>query len=246
MTLRNVDGARPAIDALNAAIRDNPLAAGLIGAGVAWMLLGGSKGLGTIAGLGVQGVRAGGSGAASAARGVASAASRVAGGLQQVAEDVSGAVTSIVPDSSMQETATDAAAGVVKAAENQWSTLASAGRDYGTAMQARLSDSLQRQPLMLGVIGLTIGAGIAAAFATTATEGALMGERGTDVRNRLQGFATEAKDIAGEVVSEIKKEAQMQGLTPGGAREAAAAIGEKARSVADAARDSLKEGVTRR
>ena len=39
------------VDRLTAAVRDNPLAAGLIGAGVAWMLLGGNKGLGKAAGL---------------------------------------------------------------------------------------------------------------------------------------------------------------------------------------------------
>ena len=41
----------PCLDRVNAAIRDNPLAAGLIGAGVAWMLFGGTKGFGVMAGV---------------------------------------------------------------------------------------------------------------------------------------------------------------------------------------------------
>ena len=41
-----LDRAGPVVDRLNAAIRDNPLAAGLIGAGIAWMLMGGAKGFG--------------------------------------------------------------------------------------------------------------------------------------------------------------------------------------------------------
>ena len=40
-----IDRAGPVIDRVNAAIRENPLAAGLIGAGVAWMLFGGAKDL---------------------------------------------------------------------------------------------------------------------------------------------------------------------------------------------------------
>ena len=45
-----LDRAGPVVDRLNTAIRDNPLAAGLIGAGLAWMLMGGAKGFGVVAG----------------------------------------------------------------------------------------------------------------------------------------------------------------------------------------------------
>jgi len=45
-----LDRVGPVVDRLNAAIRDNPLAAGLIGAGLAWMLMGGAKGFGVMAG----------------------------------------------------------------------------------------------------------------------------------------------------------------------------------------------------
>src|SRR3569833_4544400 len=81
--------ASPIVDRLNDAIRDNPLAAGLIGAGLAWMVFG-SKGLGAAAGLAkgaaagsvsavgavggatADGLRSAGNAAASAARGAAS------------------------------------------------------------------------------------------------------------------------------------------------------------------------------
>src|SRR5215217_6199822 len=90
MNIRNeIDRAAPMVDRINDAIRENPLAAGLIGAGLAWMLFG-AKGLGTVAGLAkdaavgtvsavgtlggatADGLRTAGKAAASAAQGAAS------------------------------------------------------------------------------------------------------------------------------------------------------------------------------
>ena len=51
MTVKEeLERAAPALDRVNEAIRDNPLAAGLIGAGLAWMLFG-AKGFGVMGGL---------------------------------------------------------------------------------------------------------------------------------------------------------------------------------------------------
>ena len=73
---------------------------------------------------------------------------------------------------------------------------AAAGREYGAAIQSRLSESLEQQPLLLGAIGLAIGAGIASTFATTAVESELMGEQGTAAREQLQGLAGDVTDRA--------------------------------------------------
>lgn len=44
MSLQNeLNRAQPIVVGLNAAIRENPLAAGLIGAGIAWILMGGTR-----------------------------------------------------------------------------------------------------------------------------------------------------------------------------------------------------------
>src|SRR5512142_1552033 len=101
MTMNHDNRAGSVVDRVNAAIRENPLAAGLIGAGIAWMLLGGAKGFGVTAG--VVKDAAGKAGAAatkagtSVANGLAKAGSTAGTGLKNTTSDVAGSVASIVP-----------------------------------------------------------------------------------------------------------------------------------------------------
>jgi hypothetical protein len=94
---------------------------------------------------------------------------------------------------------------------------------------------------LLGAIGLAIGAGIASTFATTAVESELMGEPGSAAREKLQGLAGDVTDRAKQIASDLKDEADRQGLTPDAAKSAAAEIGEKVKAVAGAGRESLAQ-----
>jgi hypothetical protein len=242
-----LDRAGPVVDRLNAAIRENPLAAGLIGAGVAWMLMGGAKGIGVMAGAAKDAANLAGSAAGTAGSAVASgltkAGSATTAGLKSAASDVAGSVVSLVPDISTTDTdkAYEAVADAGATVGDRFNTAAAAGREYGAAIKSRLSESLEKQPLLLGAIGLAIGAGIASTFATTAVESELMGEQGTAAREKLQGLTGEVTDRAKQVVSDLKDEADRQGLTANGAKSAAAGIGEKVKSVAGAGRDSVAQ-----
>jgi hypothetical protein len=252
------DRAAPVVDRVNAAIRDNPLAAGLIGAGVAWMLMGGARGFGVMAGAtkdaamgaaGIAGSVAGGASSAAAtvgsavASGLTRTGSATAAGLKSVASDVAGSVASLVPDISAPDTdkAFEAVTDAGQSVGTRINSAAAAGREYGSAIQSRLSESLEKQPLLLGAIGLAIGAGIASTFATTAVENELMGERGTAAREQLQGLAGGVTDRAKQIASDLKDEASRQGLTPDAAKSAAAGIGEKVKAVAGAGRDSVAQ-----
>src|SRR5215213_2443958 len=112
---KELDRAGPVVDRLNAAIRDNPLAASLIGAGIAWMLMGGAKGFGVMAGAAKGAAGMAGSAAASAGSAVASsvtkAGSATAAGLKSAASDMAGSVASLVPDISVPDTDTAFKAG---------------------------------------------------------------------------------------------------------------------------------------
>lgn len=250
MTMNHEDRAGAVVDRVNGAIRENPLAAGLIGAGIAWMLLRRAKGFGAMAG--VVKDAAGKAGAAaskagnSVATGLAKAGSTASAGLRTMASDVAGSVTSIVPDFSIPdtdksfETLSDARA----ARADRFDSAAIAGREYGAAIQSKLSGALERQPLLLGAIGLAIGAGIASTFATTAVEQELMGEQGSAVRERLQDVADDVKDRAKQVVADVKDEAIQQGLTADAVKSAAGGIGEKFKTVAGAGRDSVAQRFT--
>ncbi len=245
MTVQSeLNRAAPMIDGLNAAIRENPLAAGLIGAGVAWMLMGGAKGFGAMAGVAKAAAGKAGAAAASAgnavAGGLAKAGTNAAAGMKDVPSEAAGSVGSIVPDLSVSDTMDDARSFV----GDQLTSAAAASREYGSAIQSRLSESLERQPLLLGAIGLAIGAGIASAFATTSIESELMGQRGTAAREKFQELATDAKDRARQVLSDMRDEADKQGLTTAAAKNAAGDIAEKVKAVAGEARGSVTQSLS--
>lgn len=243
-----LDRASPVVDRVNAAIRDNPLAAGLIGAGVAWMLIG-SKGFGVMAGAAQNAAGRAGAAAATAgnalASGVAKAGSVTAAGLKRAASDAAGSVASLVPE--ISETDADKAFEVISEAGatvgNRVNSAAVAGREYGVAIQSRLSASLEKQPLLLGAIGLAIGAGIASTFATTSVESELMGEQGTVAREKLQSLSDVARDRAQQVVSEVTTESKKEGFTPAAAKSAATEIGKKFKAVAGEGRESVAQSL---
>jgi hypothetical protein len=247
MTVREIDRAGPMVDRVNAAIRENPLAAGLIGAGVAWMLFGGTKGLGLAAGAATDVATRAGSAASTAgsvvAGGLAKAASKAVETVKSSAADAVGSVASIVPAMPLPDTdkALESGADVQSAIGEGFHSAVAKGREYGTVVQSRLSESLERQPLLLGAIGLAIGAGIASTFASTDAESEWMGDQGAAAREKLQNIAGDIKDRAGKVMSDVKEEADRQGLTTAGAKNVASDIGAKVKAVAGAGRESVTQ-----
>ena len=250
MTIKEeIDRAAPVLDRVNEAIRENPLAAGLIGAGVAWMLFG-AKGLGAMGGIAKKAgdtvgsvAKGAGSVVANAGSAALDASSSAATIVKSAASDAMGAVTSIVPDLSIAdaEAVKNAAASAGTATNDRVLAMASSGREYGAAIQSRLSETLEQQPLLLGALGLAIGAGIASTFATTDIESEWIGEKGTATREQLQGVADKAKDRARRVVGDVQDEAARQGLTLDAAKDAAKSVATKVGSVASTARDSVAQ-----
>jgi len=249
MTMKDELGRRPSmVDQLNEAIRENPLAAGLIGAGVAWMLLG-SKGLGAVAGAAKTAADAAATTAGAAAVGMGSAAaaagSRASTAIKDAAnaakEAATGAVRSapsLVPEIPDPPNATGAMSDAGAALRERARAAAASGREYGAAMQSRLSESLERQPLLLGAIGLAIGAGIAASFAATAVEREWMGESAAAARAKAEALGETMRDHTRRVMAEVREEAERQGLTPEAIKDTAASVAGKAKSVAKTAQTS--------
>jgi len=240
--------AAPMVELVNDAIRENPLAAGLIGAGLAWMLLG-STGFGRVAGVAKNAAGKAVSAAVDAGEGMAGgiqgAASKLGASARELASTVGHQAASIVPD--IEAPSFDKPADAFKEAGNAVrsgvESAVTSGRQYGQVLQSRLSDSLERQPLLLGAIGLAIGAGVASAFATTELESQWFGEQGDAARNALKGVVDEAKDRALEVVSEVQEEASRQGLSLDAAKEAASAVAGKVKNVAGSAGEAVKKPV---
>lgn len=240
MTIREELGkSQPIVDRVNEAIRENPLAASLIGAGIAWMLLGGTKGIAKVAGAAATGAVAAGSAASNLASTTASAGARTASAVSDKVSELAASAASIVPDVPAPDAdkALEALAGASDAVANRVHAVAAAGNEYGAVIQSRLSEALDRQPLVLGAIGLGIGAVMASAFRSTEFEGELFGERGKAARETLEGLNEEVKDRAERVMTEVRDEVQRQGLAPEGLKDAATAIVGKVKTVASAAKD---------
>jgi len=247
------------VGGLQNAIRENPVSAALIGMGVLWMFAGGSRitaaaaMLPSAARATATGIASGVQNSADAAgrmgEGVRSAASRLADGVRETVTSAAstageavanmagtaGQATSQAYDT-MREGVTQATAQTRGAMSDQ----ARAADGTARTLQDNLKQTFERQPLLLGAIGLAIGAGMAAAVPPTRIEAEYVGDQADEVKAQVKDFASAQVDrmtaAAERTLEAVKEEAVAQGLTPKGAKEGAAAIGEKLKTVAQAAR----------
>jgi phage-related protein len=118
------------------------------------------------------------------------------------------------------------------------------GYSLTRTVQRDLGEIFEKQPLMLGAVGLAIGAALAAAVPTTEAENRLMGETSESLKERAKEMASEqmerAKSMGSEFVQEIGREAGAQGLTAAAASQAFSAVKDKLGNVVESAREGVK------
>jgi len=100
-----------------------------------------------------------------------------------------------------------------------------------------VGEIIQQNPLLVGGIGLAVGALIASALPRSDVEEGLMGQASAGVQKLAsdaasQGFES-AKDIATDVISSVAQKAEERGLSADGLVDAARDIGRRARHVAE-------------
>lgn len=235
---------KPWINGMNDAVRDNPLAAALVGAGVCWMLFG-SKVPG-LASAAPQAASNTGKSFGSAAREASEIVGRTADSVKRhvanTVERVSDAARDALGNADPVTILDTASEARDKAMRTIRGTVKD-GQRHASAVQHRLSESLERQPLLLGVLGVAIGAGIASTFASTRMEDEWMGAQGTAARETLQTTVEDAKTFAAErgreVLDNVTREAQAQGLTAEEAKQGLQDIAAKVKTVAGAAREAV-------
>ncbi len=223
------------VDGLNDAIRQNPLAASLVGAGVFWMLFGNK--VPSLAAAAPAAARSVGETLTSAGQKIIDAtvetasdvAQRAGDAVRQAGEATRDGVARATPNTERVEAIKEAGADTLRSS-------AAAGQRVFSDAQQRLSESLERQPLLLGAIGIAIGAGLASAFPATNLEKDAFGAQASAARERIEGLATEAKGFAFErgraVIDEVQREAQAQGFTPEAAKQGLQDVAAKVKSVA--------------
>ena len=243
------------VDQINQAIRDNPLAAGLIGVGL-FMTFFGNAGIPKLAAklpdAAKGAARAATDGIAAGARTVTDAVSEAAGAAGSKLSDAAGNLADQASQVASSVSAPDLDTGKLadRAAEMKDNltagaqqvrervvTAAQSGWDASAAWRGQLSDNLERQPLLLGAIGLAIGAGIASVLPATETERELVGDKAAAVRDEVTNRAT-------RLVSDVKAEAAAQGLTPAAAQGALEEVARRAKHVATKARDKVANPVS--
>jgi hypothetical protein len=109
----------------------------------------------------------------------------------------------------------------------------------GSRARGTFSELLDEEPLVLGALGLAVGAAVGAALPPTRAENRYFGRYRDQLADEAQHYVREqyerGKAVAAEAVRSAKEEAEAQGLSPEGMREAAERAREAARDIAEAA-----------
>jgi hypothetical protein len=243
------------VNQINQAIRDNPLAAGLIGVGL-FMTVFGKAGIPRFAakvpGAAMGAARAATGGISAGARSVTDAVTGAAGAAgsklsdvaANLADQASDAASSVsTPDldtGRLADRATEMKDNFMTGAQQvreRVATAAQSGWDASAALRGQLGKSLERQPLILGALGIALGAGIASVLPATEAERELVGDRAAALRDEVKNRAT-------KLVSDVKEEAAAQGFTPAAAQGALDDVARRAKNLASKARDTVANPVS--
>lgn len=235
------------MDGLTTACRDNPLAAALIGGGALWLLIGGDRlknAAGTVtsaaAPLADLGARAQRSAASTWDDAYGSARDRVSRMQDQASRGI---------NETMRNThaaASDAMSGAAETMSERFDEGVAGAREMfdrlGRALprketfaqaQSSLSDLLERQPLVLGAVGLAIGAAVAGAIAKTDIEDEWVGNLSDRLKEDLKERAGAVSQSVQEAADTLKGE-----ITDAGA-EYADRVKQAGRDAIEAARGDV-------
>jgi hypothetical protein len=185
-------------DSLVAAAVENPVAAALIGGGALWLLTGDEK-------------------LKSAARSVTAAASPMidigarnlpsaASGLQRTAAPPMAPEMNHEGSFQVGETLRDAGSAASGTMSGAAAGEPRQAREALTKAQSSLAEVFERQPLILGVVGLAVGAAIAGVFRTFDLENELVGELSDDVKADLNTRAGAVSQSLREASDTLKAE----------------------------------------
>lgn len=223
-------GAGDMLGNLGGQVRENPMALAMIGAGMAWLMMGKSDhSVGDPAARTYQ---------SSAGPGLASQAPSQ-GGLAQAADKLADKVGGAASD--VKEAVSGAAEHAVQGVQDLGSQAGAVGRKAARSFE----EILQQEPLIVGALGLAVGVAIGAAFPATALEDRTFGaarDKLMDAGGEKLIAAAQGLRASGEAaLSAAKSEADNQVLSTSGGSliDKAGAV---VRSGVEAARDELGGG----
>jgi hypothetical protein len=237
------------IDGLSAAARENPLAAALIGGGALWLLIGSDKlknAAGSItsatAPIADLGARAQTSAFSSWEDSYGSMRNRAS----RMQDEASHTVNETV--SKARTAASDAMSGAAETMSERFDEGMAGAREMvdrvGRVLprketlrqaQSSLSDLLERQPLVLGAVGLAIGATVAGALAKSSLEDEWVGDLSDGLKADLKERAGAVSQSVREASDTLKAEFADAGA------EYADRVQQAGRDALDAGREKLRQ-----
>lgn len=266
---------------LGQSVRDNPLPLLLIGTGIGWLMLSGGPAA-TSGGTGSQrtvppprsgidrsdpaGTDGGSSLAGRASAAASEAKESIGGAASGLRDSVAGAADRVGDAANaayrtVADATGSATEGVGSGASSAKQQVAAAGREardqlgqLGDSTRQGLGWLVREQPLVLGAIGLAVGAAVGALLPDTEAEDRLMGETRDDLVERASTTVGEgyqrAKETAGEHLEDAKDRLDRSGLSVNRAgdalsetaREVREAVGDVARGVAEQAKTAVGSG----
>lgn len=259
------------VDNLKHQVRDNPLALAFIGGGLAWLMMGTGTGSSRPSGNASLHRPASGprptTGVASSAgtRTIAStgqsgpSTSSLSGddhkGIGQKAGDAASKATSAASDamSKVGDTAERALHGASDRMHDATDSVAETAarlRESGGELAGRARstflDALEREPLVIGALGVAVGAAIGALLPSTRVEQDYMGAASASVRHQADDMVKDgidkAKHVAEDVYSAARDEADKQDLLPGD-RPLADKVGDVLKAAGAKAEESVESAL---
>jgi hypothetical protein len=244
------------MDGLTAAARENPLAAALIGGGALWLLIGSDKlknaagsvtsAAAPLADLGARAQRSAASGWDDSYGSMRKRASNMQDEASRGIEEASRGINETVRNAGTA--ASDAMSGAAETISERFDEGIAGTREMfdrlGQALprketlrraQSSLSDLLERQPLVLGAVGLAIGATVAGALAKSSLEDEWVGELSDSLKADLNARAG--------AVSQSVREASdtLQAKLGDAGAEIADRVQQAGRDALDASQETLRQ-----
>jgi len=237
------------MDGLTAAARENPLAAALIGGGALWLLIGSDKLKNAASSVTAAAEPLADTGARaqrSAASGWEDAYGSMRKNASRIQDEASRGIDETVRDA--RTAASDAMSGAAETMSERFDEGMAGAREMfdrlGRALprketlrqaQSSLSDLLERQPLVLGAVGLAIGATVAGALAKSSLEDEWVG-------NLSDGLKADLKDRAGAVSQSVREGADtLKAEFADAGAEYVDRVQQAGRDALDASREKLRQ-----
>lgn len=232
---------------LGTTIKQNPVPVTLVGLGLTWLMAASWSAPSRVSYSHQEtSSTVGGSRSPSLGERLGEGKSRVAegaGSARHKAEEAAG---------SMRHTASEAMSGarhqagqIIGKAQHQTERLGHSVHQQTQRIRGGFQYLVQEQPLVLGALGMAVGAALGAGLPRTRQEDELMGETRDDLVRRAEESGREqlhkAQRVTEATWDAAKEEADKQGLTREGAEEQLRQAQSKAQSVAEAARDTAKK-----